>query len=66
MYNEIFLNGERDIGLNKEVDIYDRNRLYAARGYSISDTLKMQMGYMHQHTKGYNKGQLQFGLIQAF
>jgi hypothetical protein len=66
MYNEIFLNGERDIGLNKEVDIYDRNRLYAALGYSISDTLKMQMGYMHQHTKGYNKGQLQFGLIQAF
>lgn len=66
LYNEIFLNGEHDIGLDKRVDTYDRNRFYAALGYSISDTLKLQMGYMHQDTKGYNKGQLQFGLIQAF
>jgi len=60
-YNEIFLNGEHDIGLDKPVDTYDRNRFYGAVGYSISDNLKLQIGYMHQDTKAYQKGQLQFG-----
>ena len=66
LYNEIFLNGEHDIGLDKRVDTYDRNRFYAAIGYSISDTLKLQIGYMHQDTKAYQKGQLQFGIMQTF
>ena len=66
LYNEIFLNGEHDIGLDKRVDTYDRNRFYASIGYSISDTLKLQIGDMHQDTKAYQKGQLQFGFMQAF
>jgi len=65
-YNEIFLNGEHDIGLDKPVDTYDRNRFYGAVGYSISDNLKLQIGYMHQDTKAYQKGQLQFGMMQTF
>ena len=66
LYNEIFLNGEHDIGLDKRVDTYDRNRFYAALGYSLSNTMKLQIGYMHQDTKAYQKGQLQFGIMQAF
>ena len=66
IYNEIFLNGEHDIGLNKRVDTYDRNRFYGAVGYSISDNLKLQIGYMHQDAKAYQKGQLQFGIMQTF
>ena len=66
LYNEIFLNGENDIELDKRVDTYDRSRFYGAVGYSISDRLKLQIGYMHQDTKAYQKGQLQFGILQAF
>ena len=66
LYNEIFLNGEHDIGLDKPVDTYDRNRFSGAVGYSNSDNLKLQIGYMHQDTKAYQKGQLQFGMMQTF
>jgi len=66
LYNEIFINGERDIGNGRSVEVFDRNRLYAAFGYSLSDTLRLQGGYMHQYTDGVKKGQLQLSLHQAF
>ena len=62
LYNEIFLNGERDIGDGREVEIYDRNRLYGAIGHSLRDNLKLQFGYMYQDTDTIAKGQLQFSL----
>jgi hypothetical protein len=66
LYNEIFLNGEHDIGLDKRVDTYDRNRFYAAIGYSLSDSTKFQFGLMHQHSKNVEKSQWQLSLIQNF
>ena len=65
-YNEIFINGERDIGGGREVELFDRNRTYAAIGHSLSDTLKIQGGYMYQLTDSVEKGQLQLSLHQAF
>ena len=65
-YNELFLNGERDIGDGREVEIFDRNRLYGALGYAIGDRLRIQGGYMHQFTDNIDKGQLQLSLHQAF
>ena len=62
LYNEIFINGERNIGDGKEVDYYDRNRFYAALGYRFSDAGQIQAGYMQQHTNAVNKGQLQLSL----
>ena len=56
LYNEIFINGERDIGGGAEVDFYDRNRLYGALGYKFSNTGQIQVGYMQQHTNVVNKG----------
>ncbi|MEM6545349.1 MAG: DUF2490 domain-containing protein [Pseudomonadota bacterium] len=66
LYNEIFLNGERDIGDGREVEIYDRNRLYGAIGHSLRDNLKLQFGYMYQDTDTIAKGQLQFSLHHNF
>jgi len=65
-YNELFINGQRDIGSDRRVDYYDRNRLYGALGYKFSDTGQVQMGYMQQHTKSVNKGQLQFSVHMSF
>ncbi len=66
MYNEIFINGQRDIGNGREVEYFDRNRLYGAIGYSLSDTLQLQGGYMYQYTDNFEKGQIQVSLHQTF
>ncbi len=65
-YNELFINGEQDIGDGEEVALFDRNRLYNAIGYCISDKLRFQGGYMYQITDGVNKGQIQLGLHHSF
>lgn len=65
-YNEIFINGQRDIGDGREVEIFDRNRFYGGLGYGLGDRLRVQGGYMHQYTDNFGKGQLQLSLHQAF
>lgn len=66
MYNEIFINGERDIGDGRQVEIFDRNRFYVAVGHSLTDRSKLQFGYMYQYTDSVKKGQLQLSLHQSF
>lgn len=65
-YNELFINGQRDIGDGRSVEYFDRNRFYGAVGYSISDRLRLQGGYMYQYAEAFRKGQLQLSLHQAF
>ncbi|NNM01629.1 MAG: DUF2490 domain-containing protein [Gammaproteobacteria bacterium] len=65
-YNELFINGQRDIGGGRRVDIFDRNRTYLALGYSAWPGLKLQFGYMLQMTDDVEKGQLQLSLHQSF
>ncbi|MFT5321702.1 MAG: hypothetical protein ACI934_001860 [Pseudohongiellaceae bacterium] len=65
-YNELFINLNRDIGSQQQVDYFDRNRTYAALGYSLQDNTRLQFGYMWQENKNYGKGQLQFNLIHSF
>ncbi len=66
LYNEVFINGERDIGDGRSVNTFDRNRAYAALGYSLSDSLRLQGGYMYQDTNAVEKGQIQLSLHHAF
>lgn len=40
MYNEIFL--------NTKSSVFDRNRVYGGLGYTFSDRLRMELGYMNQ------------------
>jgi len=66
LYNEIFINGQRDIGNGNTVEVFDRNRLYGAIGYSVTDTIRLQGGYMHQYSNNVKKGQIQLSLHQTF
>lgn len=62
LYNELFINGQRSIGEDRQVEIFDRNRTYLGVGYSVLDNLKVQAGWMHQATDNWTKSQLQVSL----
>ena len=64
LYNELFINGERNIGDGKSVAVFDRNRLYGALGYIIKKGHKVQLGVMNQTTDSWSKNQLQLSLHQ--
>ena len=59
LYDEIFINGQRNIGNGKTVEIFDRNRFYIAMGYMIKKGLKIQLGVMNQTTNNWSKNHLQ-------
>ena len=61
LYNEIFINGQRNISYNS-VEIFDRNRAYAAIGYVIKNGLSVQLGIMNQTTDNQSKNQFQVSL----
>ena len=66
LYNELFINGQREIGDGRTVEIFDRNRTYGAIGYSIRPGLRAQLGLMLQTTDNWAKRQLQVSLHHAF
>ena len=66
LYNEIFINGQTNIGDGREVQYFDRNRTYLGLGYGLSSTLRTQLGWMNQTTANWQKGQLQVSLHHNF
>ena len=62
LYNETFINGERETGAGREVELFDRNRTYLGAGYGLSDRLRIQAGWMKQTTDNWSKSQLQLSL----
>jgi hypothetical protein len=66
MYNELFINGQRNIGDGRSVELFDRNRTYAALGYVLNDELRIQLGYMRQVTDAWSKDQVQLSLHHSF
>ncbi len=66
LYNELFINGENQIGDSRTVQLFDRNRLYTALGYSFAKSLRVQLGYMKQTTSNLAKNQIQLSLHHAF
>ena len=66
VYNELFINGERNIGDGRRVSTFDRNRLYGALGYALKKNFKIQVGLMRQTTNSVDKTQLQFGVFHNF
>jgi hypothetical protein len=66
LYNELFINGQLDIGDGRQVQYFDRNRSYLALGYSIRDNLRTQVGYMQQTTVNWAKGQLQLSVHHSW
>lgn len=63
-YNELFINGQRNIGNGNTVEVFDRNRLYGALGYMIKKGLKIQLGVMKQTTNSWSKHQIQLSFHQ--
>ena len=66
LYNELFVNGQRDIGDGRSVEWFDRNRTYGGIGYGIAEGLRVQLGVMRQTTNAWAKNQLQVSLHQAW
>ncbi|RIJ36808.1 DUF2490 domain-containing protein [Pontibacter oryzae] len=66
LYNEVFINGQQDIGDDRTVEYFDRNRAYAGMGFVIKPGLRVQLGYMNQKTDNWGKNQLQVGLHHKF
>jgi len=66
LYNEIFINGQRNIGDGRSVELFDRNRFYIALGYILDEGLKVQFGAMNQTTDNWSKDQLQLSLHHKF
>lgn len=62
LYNELFINGQRNIGNGKTVEIFDRNRFYVAIGFMLLDNLRLQVGLMNQTTNASKKNQLQLSI----
>ena len=66
LYNELFINGQREIGNNQQVEYFDRNRTYLGIGYVLNPKLKFQLGWMNQKTNSMGKGQLQVSVHHNF
>jgi hypothetical protein len=66
LYNELFINGEKNIGNNRTVAFFDRNRFYIGMGYSLTNKLRAQAGFMNQTTDAFGKNQFQLSLHHTF
>lgn len=66
LYNELFINGEQNIGDGRTVDFFDRNRTYLGFGYVLNPKIKFQLGWMNQKTNAQGKGQLQLSMHNNF
>jgi hypothetical protein len=66
LYNEIFINGQTDIGGGRTVGFFDRNRTYMGLGYGLRNNLRTQLGWMKQTTANWSKGQAQISLHHSF
>ena len=65
LYEDIFINGQKDIGNNREVTAFDHNRAYLGLGYKFLPKLGGQVGYVLITTGNKrNKGYLQVSLHQ--
>jgi len=66
LYNELFINGQKNIGNERTVELFDRNRTYFGMGYGLTKGLRMQLGWMVQTTNNWSKGQAQVSLHHNF
>lgn len=65
-YNELFINGEQNIGDGRRVNVFDRNRLFGSLGYAFKKDFRIQLGAMRQISTGVDKTQLQVGVFHNF
>lgn len=66
LYNELFVNGQRNIGNGNTTELFDRNRFYYGLGYKLNKQFKFQIGCMNQTTNAWSKNQLQLSVHHNF
>jgi hypothetical protein len=66
VYNELFINGQENIGDDRTVELFDRNRSYIGLGYVLKPGQRFQLGWMNQKTVAWGKGQLQLSFHHNF
>ncbi len=66
LYNELFINGQENIGDGKTVEFFDRNRTYLGMGYVLGPGKRIQLGWMNQKVDAYGKGQWQLSFHHNF
>lgn len=66
LYNEIFINGQKNIGNQRSVEFFDRNRFYMAVGYALNPDRKFQLGMMNQTLANGDKNQIQLSFHHNF
>ncbi|MEL6719364.1 MAG: DUF2490 domain-containing protein [Bacteroidota bacterium] len=66
LYNELFINGQTEIGQGRSVQFFDRNRTYLGLGYNLKDKVRVQLGWMKQTTVNWSKGQAQVSLHHSW
>lgn len=65
-FDEVFLNGQKDIGNHQKVKIFDRNWLYAGIGYALKDNFKFQLGFLNQATPSADNNNLVLTIHHSF
>ncbi|RED94940.1 DUF2490 domain-containing protein [Marinoscillum furvescens] len=66
LYNELFINGQTDIGDGLSVQYFDRNRTYVGVGYGLLKNMRAQLGWMRQTTVNWAKNQAQISIHHSF
>ncbi|MEY8849152.1 DUF2490 domain-containing protein [Psychroserpens sp. XS_ASV72] len=66
LYNELFVNGQKDIGKGRTVAFFDRNRTYLGLGYTLKAGQRIQLGWMNQKSDALGKAQLQLSFHHKF
>ena len=56
--NSFYLSAYNEIFLNTESPVFDRNRLYGGLGYSLSESTRLELGYMNQFFENTSRDQL--------
>jgi hypothetical protein len=64
--NSVYISSYNEIFLNSHGKIFDRNRLYVALGYAITNKLKFEAGMMAQMYENRYRPQFQFVIFNNF
>ncbi|MEP2937171.1 MAG: DUF2490 domain-containing protein [Gilvibacter sp.] len=66
LYDELFLNGERQLNDGRVLSYFDQNRIYGAVGYVFKKGLSARVGFMRRTTNSADNAQLQVSVHHKF
>lgn len=64
--NKFYLSAYNEIFLNSVSSVFDRNRVYFGIGHKMSQTLKIEIGYMNQFLNSRSRDQINLIVFNTF